>query len=216
MDDKLQRIQEIQSAEQKSIENFQMLLNAYPEKDKILKNAMAKGAEYLPIQEIENLLDSYYEGLWNISNLKWSVVANEICGTLELSVFHPVAKVWITRTGSASVMIMTKQGQPATIENKIQNCLVSMFPKLKSECTKNAAKSLGVIFGRALNRGKDDDYTYLTEIVEQTTEGAEEAMMLLNTAVTNQYDILKSKIQRATPANMKQLINHLRKLQPNE
>jgi hypothetical protein len=32
------------------------------------------------------------------------------------------------------------------------------FPNLKSECIKNACKSLGKIFGRDLNRKDSDDF----------------------------------------------------------
>ena len=221
MDDKLQRINEIQSAEQQTLENFQMLLNAFPNKEEIKINdkiTLPDGShpKYLPISVIESLLDTHFSGLWNAVNFRWEVISNEVVGSIDLKVFHPIAKIWITRTGTAAAMIMTTKNLPATVENKIKNTLVKDFPHLKSECIKNAAKSLGVRFGRSLNRGKDDEYVYLSSIVEQTAEGAEEAIALLNTAVTDQYDILKSKIQRATPANMRQLIDYLRKLQPNE
>ena len=42
--------------------------------------------------------------------------------------------------------------------NKKANALDMAFPKLKSECLKNAAQSLGKIFGRDLNRKNVDQY----------------------------------------------------------
>jgi hypothetical protein len=42
--------------------------------------------------------------------------------------------------------------------NKKPNALDMAFPKLKSECLKNAAQSLGKIFGRDLNRKNVDQY----------------------------------------------------------
>jgi len=42
--------------------------------------------------------------------------------------------------------------------NKKANALDMAFPKLKSECLKNAAQSLGKIFGRDLNRKNADKY----------------------------------------------------------
>ncbi|MES1224826.1 MAG: hypothetical protein ABUT20_55560, partial [Bacteroidota bacterium] len=40
--------------------------------------------------------------------------------------------------------------------NKKPNALDLAFPKLKAECIKNAAQSLGKIFGRDINRKKRD------------------------------------------------------------
>lgn len=209
----LQKSTEILTAEQQAVENFQMLLNAFPNKQEIKVNNMANNSQYLPISVIESLLDTHYAGLWNAVNFRWEVIANEVVGSIDLSVFHPVAKVWITRTGIGATMIQVAKDKPLTMEFKIKNTLVKDFPHLKSECIKNAAKSLGVRFGRSLNRGGNDEYLYLSSIVEQTTDGADEAFTLLETAKTDQYEILKSKIMRATPSNMKLIIEHLKKLQ---
>ena len=55
------------------------------------------------------------------------------------------------------------------------NALDMGFPKLKAECIKNAANSLGKLFGRDLNRKKSDIYQPLIkdrspEAVNQLTE----------------------------------------------
>ena len=52
------------------------------------------------------------------------------------------------------------------INNKIQNCLIMLMPKLKAECLKNAAKSLGVVFGRNLNRDDDNSFENIIEKAE--------------------------------------------------
>ena len=193
-----------------SLEGFQKLLNAFPDKTDVRVNAMANNSQYIPISVIESILDTYYSGLWQTVNFRYSVVANEIIGSIDLQVFHPVAKVWITRTGTASAMIQTVKDKPATVENKIKNTLVKDFPHLKSECIKNAAKSLGVRFGRALNRGKDDEYQYLTSIVEQTVDGVTDAYALLETAVGIDIENVRRKIERSTPKNINLIIDYLK------
>lgn len=195
-----------------AIETMQKLLNAHPDKGDIKTNDQARGAKYVPINVIERKLDEMYNGLWQTTNFRCEVVYNEIIGIVDLQVFHPAAKIWITRTGLASVMIQTAAGKPVSHENKIKNTLVKDFPKLRSECIKNAAKSLGVVFGRNLNRGMDDDYTYLSETVATTIEGVAEAEQLLNSAVLtdNERNQVEAKIGRATPKTIKAIVEFLK------
>jgi hypothetical protein len=114
-------------------------------------------------------LDELFFGQWKTENFKWSPVANEIQGALELVVIHPVTGYEIRRTGAASIVIMVDRapenlaGQERNQwalnpSNKKPNALDMAFPKLKSECLKNAAQSLGPIFGRDLNRKNKDVY----------------------------------------------------------
>ena len=156
-----------------ALENYLMLLNTEPKENQIKINSQAKNSKYLSINYIERLLDEHYNGLWQTSNFRWQVIANEIVGSIDLQVYHPILQNWITRTGSASVMILTASGMPAVVENKIKNTLVKDFPHLKSECIKNAAKGLGVAFGRNLNRQDDNEFESLSEKIETFDEKKE-------------------------------------------
>jgi hypothetical protein len=51
------------------------------------------------------------------------------------------------------------------MQNKKSNALDMGFPKLKTECFKNACNSLGKMFGRDLNRVKSDEYNPLLSSV---------------------------------------------------
>lgn len=161
------------------LDNFakQVLNRPVPQND-IRVNKMANNANYIPISFVETKLDEVFFGLWSIENFQTKVVANEIMGSLDLKVFHPIAQVWLTRVGVASVVIQqntwlldefgnailengkkVKAPKPkaSDVDAKILNTLVKDAPHLKAECVKNAAKSLGVMFGRDLNR-KDADF----------------------------------------------------------
>jgi hypothetical protein len=152
----MDKINEIQS-----IEKYMMFLNDAPKKFEV--NKLARGAKYVPIGEVEKTLDELYLGLWSTENFNYQVVANEIVGSIDLKVFHPITQTWITRIGAAAVQIMVQKDQPAEMQYKIKNALETGFPKLKAECVKNAARSLGVIFGRNLNRKATSNGETLTQ-----------------------------------------------------
>jgi len=164
--EKLQKFEDFNQFE--NIIEFQNLLNEPPKK--VNTNSLANNSKYVPVDDIERQLDMLYSGLWSTEKFEYKVVANEIIGNITLKVFHPVAKVWLTRCGAGSIMIMVSKGKPAVLENKIKNALVSGFPKLKSECIKNAAKSLGVSFGRNLNRKNTNEIKILPEILIEKEE----------------------------------------------
>ena len=195
----------------KGIEAFQKMLNSHPDKSEIKVNTFANNSKYVAIEVVERKLDEMYNGLWQVDNFRWNVIANEIVGSLDLKVYHPTFKQWLTRTGAGSVMIQTIKSKQPTLENKITNCLVSMFPKLKAECIKNAAKSLGSAFGRTLNRGAEDDFSYLSEQVSDIVTGTDEAYNLLETSTLSDKvrQTVEAKIQRANSRTIKQIINYL-------
>lgn len=158
----------------KKLEGFSQKLHEEPHVKDVRINKLANNSRYIPIGVIETKLDELYFGLWQIRNFRWSVVANEIVGSLELGVFHPTAKMWIWREGAGSVLIQQKKGSDITdIGSKIKNTLQKDFPHLKSECLKNAAKSLGPIFGRDLNRDDDDVYEPVTEEIANADKARE-------------------------------------------
>ena len=151
-----------------SLQKFQGRLNSEPTLESV-ELTPDKKASTVVISHIEMTLDELFFGQWSTENFKWHAIANEVQGSLELVVVHPVTGMEIRRTGAASVIIMvdrvpdgitgTERNQWAlNPSNKKANALDLAFPKLKAECLKNAAQSLGKIFGRDLNRKNKDSY----------------------------------------------------------
>ena len=136
-----------------SLEEFRAQLNTPPAASEEQTNKLANNSLYLPIAVIEAKLDAIYSGLWKTHSYTQQVIGNEVTGSLILEVFHPAGQ-WISRIGTASVMVQMHKGSEVSegISAKIKNTLVKDIPHLKSECLKNAAKSLGDAFGRSLNR----------------------------------------------------------------
>lgn len=155
------------------LQNFVKLLSTVPNRTELQKTPDGK-AFYLPIDFVETSLDELFYGLWETKNFEWKAIANEITASITLRVFHPTAKVWIERIGTASIAIMVDKapdglmGQDKNrwaldIGNKKPNALDMGLPKLKTDCIKNASLSLGNAFGRNLNRKFIDTYKPLTK-----------------------------------------------------
>lgn len=153
-----------------ALQKFTSRLNSMPDISGVEATPDRK-AHTLVISHVEMTLDELFFGQWKTENFKWSAIANEVQGSLELCVIHPVTGYEIRRTGAASVIIMVDK-VPDEIKdnaqqrnrwaldsnNKKPNALDMAFPKLKAECLKNAALSLGKVFGRDMNRANKDEY----------------------------------------------------------
>lgn len=152
------------------LQDFQSKLNKEPDPREFDKTSDGR-ADYLPISFVEMTLDELFLGLWSTENFKWSAITNEVQGSLELVVMHPITRTQIRRVGAGSIVIMvdslsqeekdrmSKQDRnlfALNPQNKKPNALDMAFPKLKAECLKNAAQSLGKIFGRDINRKNKD------------------------------------------------------------
>lgn len=141
------------------LQDFQVKLNREPNPAELVKTPDGK-ARTLPISFIEMTLDELFLGQWETSDPVYQQIFNEVVATMELTVWHPITGRALRRTGFASVIIT--QDKDASISEfnttKKKNALDLSFPKLKSECLKNAAQSLGKVFGRDLNREKTDTY----------------------------------------------------------
>ena len=180
-----------------ALQKFQQLLNAEPDPAGV-ELTPDKKASTLVISHIEMTLDEIYFGHWRTENFKWSTIANEVQASLELVVTHPISGFELRRVGAASVIIMVDRVPDGVTgidrnrwalnpDNKKANAMDLAFGKLKAECLKNAALSLGKVFGRDLNRinkdtykpfklkgalgrGHEQDVAYVRELIQQATD----------------------------------------------
>lgn len=141
-----------------ALERFVSFINSKPKANDIKSR---QGANYLPISVIESELDRCFAGLWQTKNMQWKLIANEIVLSIELEVFNPIAKVWLTRSGvGACQMRMKRDSEITDINAKIKNALEMDVAHAKADAIKNAAKSLGDLFGRNLTRKASDTKQY--------------------------------------------------------
>ena len=151
-----------------ALQKFQTRLNS-PPNDGGVESTPDNKAKTVVISHIEMTLDEMFFGQWKTENFKWASIANEVQGSIELVCIHPVTGFELRRTGAASIIIMVDRVPDGVTgsdrnqwalnpSNKKANALDMAFPKLKAECLKNAAQSLGKVFGRDLNRKNRDEY----------------------------------------------------------
>lgn len=163
------------------IKEINSKLNAEPPK-KLVKTRNVgtknkpKEYRYVPIGAAEEILDDIFEGGWQLTDFKWEVIANEVVGTITLSVFHQGFGTWISRTGTGAAIIRQTSGAKVTdIEAKYTNALVADFPHLEAQCINSAVRKFGKIFGRYLNRtatGIEEGYDTPTEVDEAAAQAA--------------------------------------------
>ena len=185
----------------------QQILNSKIDDVKLEKHPTAN-AKYLPISEMEMHLDELFFGQWQTDNFKWEMFLNEIVGSIEISVFHPISKVWLKRTGASAIKIMTDSLSPENkkkmtkqqineyalnISNKKAGALsdLGQFARLKADCFKNACLSIGKSFGRDVNRKhKGFSDGIVSDLEEKITEVRSE----ISTALEFYQDTDKDKI----------------------
>lgn len=198
------------------LQDFQAKLNREPDQSELDRTPDGK-AKTLPISFVEMTLDELFLGQWGTEHFTTRVISNEVCGELELVLTHPITGREIRRCGAAGIIIQVDKA-PDEIKgqernewalnpsNKKPNALDLAYPKLKAECVKNAAQSLGKIFGRDLNRKKADKYQptihFLTDkgfraLLERVEKGDAHALALAesNFSLT---DVQKEMLNGAT------------------
>lgn len=159
----IQKAKELREGNRAELMNLETFTKALNKKPAVVKtNKFQNNAQYVPISHIQTMLDQMFFGLWQTRNFQYKVIGNEICGSVELHVFHPVTKSWMVRTGAAATQIRQNKGASISdIDAKIKNALEMDVPHLLADCVKSAAKTLGAAFGRDLNRDFSDNYKML-------------------------------------------------------
>lgn len=198
---------------------FQNSLNVDPEPEELKER---DGIKYLPIEVVESKLNYFFKGLWDTAQFKYTVVVNELVGDLELKVFHPIAKVWLTRSGAGAVMIRQKSKDKSgkkldtdvlDISRKIPNAMEMDIGHLKADCIKNAAKSLGRAFGSDLLRDIKSPHLGVDMVSQEQIEAELEKVkgrdelkeLFLSLPITSQKDRSISNLFRSKRLSLKVL-----------
>lgn len=126
-------------------------------------------AKYLSIGRIEYLLSRIY-GKWWVEVKNVQVIANSVAVTVRLHVKNPLTGEIEFQDGVGATAIQTDSGKGAMDWNYAKSAGVQMaLPSARSYAIKNAAGSLGKIFGKDINRAIEIDYTpLLKEKIEKT------------------------------------------------
>ena len=156
----------------KTINDFQKLLDSSPDKKYVRKNKQVRNEpEHLPIDIVEAELNRMFGGLWNVYITDFHVIVNELLYMVQLEVFHPIARVWLSRCGTGAAQIRLIKDTEIDVRNKIKTTIIADAPHALSEAIKNAAKKFGKKLGGGLNReDKALDYADLDDLLADDEE----------------------------------------------
>jgi hypothetical protein len=192
------------------IKKITEILNQEPPASRIVErkdvsvkiNGKYQKYRYIPVSAVEAMLDEIFTVFgWELVNFRWETVANEIIASADLRVCF--GDKWITRTGSAAVMIQQVKGSKLSdIDGKFKNALEKDFPHLKSDVLTNAARSLGRIFGRDLNRDNSTNYSKdFVETIEAKIVNADPVAEIESAKTVEEFAAVREKYKSLAQDN---------------
>lgn len=133
-------------------DEFNAKLSTPPHADVIKEE---NGVKYIPIGFIENMLTQLFT-LWRVELLDYKVVFNSLAVSIRLHYYHPNENQWLYQDGIGAVDVQVEKGcSPADLSKIKHGAIQKGLPAAMNYAVKNAAKRLGVLFGRDLNRKID-------------------------------------------------------------
>lgn len=158
-------------------------LNKHPRKEWIKQHPFAKNVDYLPVGKVEMLLDIVF-GHWNYEVVDYKLVANSLCVHIRLTVVNPMTNITIIRDGLGAVplelqadeyekdssgkFVLDENGKKVVkvpgarnsidFERLSRMAVMKNLPAAKSFALKDAADTLGNLFGRSLNRKEKEEF----------------------------------------------------------
>lgn len=170
----------------KRIENWTKAVHKDPQNVKA--NKYSQGAQYVPIEELEMLMDEIFLGHWKSRTISAArVVGDSIAYDLEVDFLHPVSGIWLTRAGSGAIPIELegdkKDGNGNILSKGALNrldfekinskAIHKNAPAAKAMAFRNAVQSIGRIFGRDLNRDAARHYEkkYSKKLLKKQDDG---------------------------------------------
>lgn len=184
MSELIKLIEDSDLEEMKKQSEVNKFLNKHPKAEWIKKHPYAKDVDYLPVGKVEMLLDIIF-GHWNFEVIDYKILANSVSVHIRLTVINPLTKITIVRDGLGAVPleleattyekdgggnikkdqstgepIIKKQGAKNAIDFEYLNRMAVMknLPAAKSFALKDAADTLGNLFGRNLNRKEKEEF----------------------------------------------------------
>jgi hypothetical protein len=147
--EKIKKKRKTKATEEERIVEFNKMLDHEPPKEWVKVNKNFDNSKYLPIRIVEALLKSVF-GVYQVEESNpIRIVADNIIYSVSLKVYHPVIKEWITFSGVGAAPLRSN-------EKGISIALHGNAPMARAFAVTNAAKSIGKLFGSALNNLEDE------------------------------------------------------------
>lgn len=180
------------------LKQFNSDLNSEPNPQHIRKND--DGSLYIPISIVQTMLDDIFLGQWNFEVTRETFGRKWARGSGIMEVINPVTGMGIKRSGDAGILMTGN--------------LRTDSPRLEAMILLSCAKKFGRIFGRDLNRTKDDAPLPIVK-VERTDVSTEEKRMQILIEDCNDLKELESYrliVPKSLTKFYNQKLKHLSKL----
>lgn len=153
-------------------------LNAEPNPDHIRKNE--DGSLYLPISHTQNLLDEVFIGQWSFEVSQVAYGRKWARGSGLMKVINPITGAETTRNGDAAILLTGNMRTDS--------------PRLEAMILLSCAKKFGRVFGRDLNRDKDDAPLPVVRIEKSDLSSEEKRMKILIEECDNREELESYKL----------------------
>ena len=153
-------------------------LNSEPNPDHIRKNE--DGSLYLPISHTQNLLDEIFIGQWDFEVTQSVYGRKWARGSGIMEVTNPVTGAKTKRNGDAAILLTGN--------------LRTDSPRLEAMILLSCAKKFGRVFGRDLNRTKDDAPLPIVKIEKSDISSEERRMKILIEECDNKEELESYKL----------------------
>jgi len=164
---------------------LKQVLNLDPPKKWLKQNQFLK-TSYLPIDKIENMLDSIFQE-WRVEVKEIKQLAQSIVCTVRIHYRDPVNSEWSFHDGVGAVPLKTDKGfSAADLAHIKSDAVQSGAPAAKSYAIKDAAEHIGKIFGRDLNRSDSEEFHNFYEEADDA-EKKKSTMLLKRVELMKNY-----------------------------
>lgn len=159
-----------QVAEIRNLDRLKQFLNIEPPASWLKENAFSRGTKYLPIDKVEILFDTIFPE-WRVDIKSIVQLAQSIVAIVRVHYKNPVTNEWSYSDGTGAVALKTDKGYSAADLSHIKSDAVQTgAPSAVSYAIKDAAKHLGKIFGRDINRDDTVDFKAVYVNAERTDD----------------------------------------------
>jgi hypothetical protein len=146
---KIRKTRKTKGTLEQQLMDFNMMVDHEPLKDWIKVNKNFENAKYIPIRIIEALLKSIFGAYQVKQSDSIKIISDNILYSVDLVVYHPVIKEWITFSGVGAAPLRTEK-------TGVSIALHGNAPMARAYAITNAAKSIGKLFGSSLNNLEDE------------------------------------------------------------
>ena len=137
--------------------DIKQMFNANPPRAWLKKHKIIANYFYLPIDKVELLLDTMTLN-WECEIISYNLIANSICVQCRLKVTHLDGSVRVMDGIGAAPIQVNAGASPIDQTQMKSNAIMIGLPAAYGYALKNAAKRLGKIFGRDVEREDPSDF----------------------------------------------------------